>query len=739
MGQAGHKNPDGSWAYTNVLVHETSPYLQQHGHDPVHWLPWGDLAFERARRQQLPIFLSIGYSTCYWCHVMQRLVFNDLDIATYMNEHFVNIKVDREERPDVDDLYMTATQVMTRKGGWPMSVFLTPPEAEGPGAKGLKPFFCGTYFPPEAVGRMPGFGQVLESMHRAWMTQREVVLNQADELMRHVRSYLEVHRAAGQLDAGSARKAAEQLMKTYDREHGGFGAAPKFPTPNHLAFLLARPEPERRAAVHHTLHRMAHGGIYDHVGGGFHRYSTDEVWLVPHFEKMLYDNGQLMELYADALADDLGEAHAPLYGRVLRETGDYVLREMTNPSGGASGGCFYCAQDAEVNTFEGGSYLWTKQQVEETIDDPELRVFALKLYGLDGGPNFRDPHHRDAEPCNVLYLPTPLEELGPDAAEKRQKINALLKQQRDLRDQPATDDKVLVSWNGIMIAGLARAGAVLKESRFIQAATRAADFIMQHMIAPDGSLLRLHRQGKARVPAFLEDYAFFVHGLLSLHQATGEVRFREAAEKFTDIAIERFVARGKSGGGEGYYDTLDEQQDMILRTRGIYDGAIPSGASQMVHNLLDLGRHERALADLRSYSGELARYGQGMAHMQHALMRALALSAASVVSARVSPIDSQAGRFHVDLTIAAGYHLNANPASDDKLVATTLSGAEVIYPLPQQKRYAFADRELSVYESSARLTVKVDPAALPTQLTLTYQPCTDHTCEAPATLQIPLS
>jgi len=732
---------DTEHEFTNDLAGETSPYLLQHAHNPVDWMPWGEAAFEAARRLDRPIFLSIGYSTCYWCHVMERQSFEDPAIAEQMNAQFVCVKVDREERPDLDDIYMTATQVMTRRGGWPMSVFLTPPGAMGPGSRGLKPFFCGTYYPPAPTGGMPGFPQVLRAIHDAWHNQREVVLNQADELVGHVKRHLERKRSMGELSAATIRRATDTLMQSYDREHGGFGSAPKFPTPNNLLFLLAAlkhtPQDALRAALAHTLDRMARGGVYDQVGGGFHRYSVDEQWLVPHFEKMLYDNGQLLEVYA--AAHELG-IDRPQAARVMRETADYVLREMTDTSGGSGG--FWSAQDAEVDGREGGNYVWTVREVADAIADEALRGFALSLYGLDLGPNFRDPHHPDARPVNVLYLPAPLSE---DDAAKRQRVNALLKTVRDRREQPATDDKVLTAWNGMMIAGLARAGAVLDEPRFVRAAARAADAIVHHLGAGDGGLLRTLRRGRAKIPAFLEDYAHFAHGLVELHRATGDGKWRRLAERYTDTAIARFAAEGG-----GFHDTLAGQDDLFVRSRSIHDGATPCGASQMVHNLIDLDRLDRAAADLRSYAHDLAAHGPGMAHMQHALLRLFSSQAdlpraaapprpqPKALTAGVEPVDVAAGEYRVVLTIAPGYHVHANPTSDPRLTATTLEPGDVTYPPPMRKRYPFSEQELAVYEGTVELAVRVDPSAPPRELVLTCQPCTDRACEEPARLVLPL-
>jgi len=804
------KNDDGSWKYTNALIDETSPYLLQHAHNPVDWRPWGQEAFELARRQQKPIFLSVGYSTCYWCHVMERQVFEDPAIAAKMNELFVNIKVDREERPDVDDIYMTATQIMTRSGGWPMSVFLTPPppppeDETGSGTSvpvngangvdgvngvngGLKPFWCGTYLPPEPMHGRPSFPQVLEALHQAWKNQRGEVLEQADRVADAVTRALSAKDTRGPLDADPVQHAAQTLMRMYDDEHGGFGDAPKFPQPANLAFLFAvhenNPGGQIGAALHHTLDRMARGGMYDQVGGGFHRYSVDERWLVPHFEKMLYDNGQLLSVYTRGLEAER-RAHGPetdravQYQRILRETADYVLREMRDDSasgGGTSGGAFFSAQDAEVNAKEGANYLWTEAQVREAIDDEELASLAVRMYGLDEGPNFRDPHDPDATPANVLYLPRPLPELaeqrGVDRGKllaRRDRINAQLLAVRDQREQPGTDDKVLVAWNGMMIKGLAEAGAALDEPRYLDAAEAAADTIIEHMADPrqEDGLLRSMRDGEANVPAFLEDYAHFASGLIALHRAgVGGGRYLDHAARYLDAAAERFA----SDGG-GYFDTLADQDDLFVRVRSTWDGAVPTGNAVMIHNLLDLyaltnkpAYLTAAVRDLRSFAEPLKQQGAGMVHMQHALLRALehapdALAAPTQPSGGADadaqtmprPVTADAAwrdqTLRVTLEIAEGYHINAHDVSDDAdaegpaLIPTTLrlegpGSIEATWPEPATRRFAYADQPLRVYEGEVTLEVSASGLAEDSRLSLTAQPCTDQACLTPQTIAV---
>ncbi len=774
--EAEIKNEDGSWKYTNKLIDQTSPYLLQHAHNPVDWYAWGPEAFAESRKTGKPIFLSVGYSTCYWCHVMERQVFENPEIAAKMNELFVSIKVDREERPDVDDIYMAATQLMNRQGGWPMSVFLTPPGAKGENDPGLKPFWAGTYIPPEPAYGRPGFPQVLDELSRAWNENRQQVLTTADRAADAVKQYLARRDSGGELTDALVQNVTNQLLRNYDRTHGGFGTAPKFPQPNNLLLLCRvyqnNPNDQLWRALSYTLERMARGGMYDQIGGGFHRYSTDEKWLVPHFEKMLYDNAQLVEAYCIAHSIKPHDADTDFYPRVIRAVCDYVLREMTDPTG-----TFWSAQDAEVDAREGGNYVWTAEQVRQALDDDALADLAVTMYGLDRGTNFQDPHHPDEPPANVLFLPKPLHELADDRGvtvdqllTTKARIDKTLLAVRDQRKQPATDDKVVVSWNGLMIAGLARAARELNEDRYAAAAARAADYILANMRTSDGGLYRTMRKGQVKIPAFLEDYAFFVHGLIELHRTTGEPRWLEAAEALTNLAQRKFTAENG-----GYYDTLADQDDLFVRTRSTYDGAISSGNSQMAHNLVDLYELtanveylNRVEADLRSFAGAMTDNGAAMAHMHSALLRAIEADPPRFaqapppkpdkprpVTARLEPgtLDMTNGqaKLRLAITMADDYHVNSNNPSVEGLIATTVEladadGLELVvdYPPGKNKRYALADEELSVYdgtvviEATLRKTSDFDPNLRP-RLILRYQACTDTTCLAPETIELPIT
>ncbi len=809
--------PEGAWRYTNALADSSSPYLLQHAHNPVDWKEWGPAALEEARRRDVPIFLSVGYSTCYWCHVMERLVFENPKIAEQLNQRFVCIKVDREQRPDLDEIYMASVQVYAQltsgraHGGWPMSVFLTPPGAEGPDDAGLKPFFAGTYFPPEPTHGMPSFPDVIEQLSTLWQDKREQVIRQANTLGGYVQQFLAPHPPqsapeASASDGGDAaqaampaegvpgtepiRDAANALMRIFDPEHGGFGHAPKFPQPTTLDFLIAvqrsNHDAELWKAIAWTLERMGRGGMYDQVGGGFHRYSVDARWLVPHFEKMLYDNAQLIETCLRAQGIQPDHDDPALYSRIAAETCDYILREMTHPEGG-----FYSAQDAEVDAREGVSYLWQAEQVREAIGDPELAELAITTYGLDRGPNFQDPHAPDAQPANVLFLPKRLDVLAAergmgldDLLDKRREINRRLLSARNQRPQPATDDKILTGWNGLMIAAMSRAALDLGRHDCLAAAENAARLILERMREGDGAdteLLRVYRQGKAEVPGFLEDYAGLIRGLIGLHRATGESSWLEEAAAVAEAAERRFSAAEAPCRG-GWFDTRADQQDLLVRGRGTHDGAVPTGNSVMVHNMLDLyeltGQHryrERAEAALRSFSSILTGQGAAMLHMLHALLRLHSLpdnhtgqaapadaagTATSEARLEIEPglltFDESGQTAQCDMTvhIPEGYHLHAEPAEHaDSPQALHIEFAEqtpwqltVAWPEPQRLPLAATGETVSAYQGSIRLHLHLDlqragdgDTPPPKTLRLHWQLCTERACLAPSSQTVTLS
>ncbi|MFZ5469761.1 MAG: thioredoxin domain-containing protein [Myxococcota bacterium] len=547
----------------NRLTHESSPYLRQHAANPVDWYPWGEEALVRAREEDKPIHLSVGYSACHWCHVMAHECFEDKDIARVMNEHFVNIKVDREERPDLDQIYQGVVQLMGRGGGWPLTVFLTPD---------LRPFFGGTYFPPDDRHGMPSFPRLLLGLSNAWKKQRNDVEAQAEELKKgllFLGAYgLDV--APAELSTDDVVRAARRLEEEIDRVHGGFGTAPKFPNPMNVALLLRgyrrTKDDNLSSAVTLTLERMAKGGIYDQLGGGFHRYSVDERWLVPHFEKMLYDNAQLVHLYAEAEQ----VAPRPLWRKVVEETVEYLRREMTSPGGG-----FYATQDADSEGEEGKFFVWTPAQLDEVLPS-DLSELAKAHFNVRESGNFEHG-------STVLEVVRDAEDLakasGREVAEVEkdlERVRQLLFAARRARVAPGRDDKVLAGWNGLMIRGLSFAARAFNRPEWATLAVRAADFVLEHQWR-EGRLWRVYQDGRARIDGFLEDYGDFASGLVALYQATFDAKYLEVAERIVDVAVERFFDARKNA----YLTAPRAQKDLLVPTYTVHDNAFPSGASSL--------------------------------------------------------------------------------------------------------------------------------------------------------------
>ena len=552
----------------NRLAEETSPYLLQHKDNPVDWYPWGEEALERAREEDRPILLSVGYSACHWCHVMERESFEDEQTARMMNEHFVNIKVDREERPDIDSIYMSAVQALTRSGGWPMTVFMTPDGA---------PFYGGTYFPPVPSRGLPSFQQLLLTLADAFENRREEVLESAGT----VRDFLRAASGASlpKAEAASAELlngAATTLLAGHDDRFGGFGQAPKFPQPMNLEVLLRH---HRRtgdrgalAAVETTLRRMADGGIYDHLGGGFARYSVDAYWLVPHFEKMLYDNALLSRIYLEA-HQATGD---PFYRRVAEETLDYLLRDMTSPEGG-----FYSAEDADSEGVEGKFYVWTPGEIEEALGPEDARL-VLRYWDVTERGNF--------EGKNILNVPRPHEvvadEFGLPPGELWDRIVGIrskLFAVREGRVRPGRDDKVLAAWNGLALHSFALAARVTGREDYLEAARKNAAFLLENM-KENGRLHRSHKDGRARFNGYLEDYAMVADGLVALYEATFEARWLAEADNLCDAMNELFWDEER----RSFYDTPADHEELVTRPRDVYDNATPSGNSVAVEVLLRL-------------------------------------------------------------------------------------------------------------------------------------------------------
>jgi uncharacterized protein len=577
----------------NRLLHESSPYLQQHAYNPVDWYPWGAEALARAKEIDRPIFLSVGYSACHWCHVMEHESFENEAIARLMNAHFINVKVDREERPDIDQIYMNAVQLMTRRGGWPMSVFLTPD---------LKPFFGGTYWPPESRMGMPGFRDILLKVDEAWRERRADVEQGADELTDAVRQIGTQTGDPTDLDETLLRRAMQRLLSIVDRRHGGFGGAPKFPHAMDLRLLLRCwkrfGDGDALEAARLTLDKMAAGGIYDHLGGGFHRYSTDERWLAPHFEKMLYDNALLVPAYLEAF-QATGEAD---YARVARETLDYVLREMTQPEGG-----FYSTQDADSEGVEGKFFVWSAAEIASLLGAEDARAFAY-CYDVTEEGNWEEKTilnriRTNAEAARVLGIAEP--ELIPLLARCREKLLAV----RSRRIPPGRDDKVLASWNGMMLSALSMGYQVLGEDRYRDAACRAADFLLATLRTSDGTLLHSYKDGQARLNAYLDDYAALIDGLVDLYQGTFAAEYLDAA---IDLA-EKMIVLFYDSEEQGFFYTASNHETLIARNKDTQDGSTPSGNSMGATALLRLGRlcgrgdfEQKGISTLKFLSGLLA-------------------------------------------------------------------------------------------------------------------------------------
>ena len=554
----------------NRLALETSPYLLQHKDNAVDWYPWGAEALRRAREEQKPIFLSIGYSACHWCHVMEQESFENPEIGAFLNARFISIKVDREERPDLDQIYMNAVQIMTRRGGWPMSVFLTPD---------LQPFYGGTYWPPHPRMGMPGFLQVLQAVDELWRTRRSQAVEQAAQLTEYLQQAELAEGGPSTIDEPLLQAAVTRLQRDFDTVHGGFGDKPKFPHAMALQFMLRMwrrtGREELLNLVRLNLDKMARGGIYDHLAGGFARYSVDERWLVPHFEKMLYDNALLSGVYLDGYL----ATGAASYGRVVRQTLDYVLRYMTDAAGG-----FHSTEDADSEGEEGKFYLWTPDQIQQVLGPERGRRFC-EVYDVTDGGNF--------EGRNILNLPRPLEQCAETYGTSLDKLLDELDESRrcllavrDQRVRPGKDDKVLSSWNALMIDSLARAGGVFGEPRYVQAAARAADFLLQQMSRPDGRLLHSWRGGQAKLDAYLDDYAFLIQALVRLYETQFDPRWIAQAVRLADLVLRHFA----DPQAAGFYYTADDHEQLIARNKDIFESSVPSGNAMAATALLRLGK-----------------------------------------------------------------------------------------------------------------------------------------------------
>lgn len=621
----------------NLLFQEKSPYLLQHADNPVHWYPWGDVAFAKAKAEDKPIFLSIGYSTCHWCHVMEHESFENPEIAEVINKYFVAIKVDREERPDVDNIYMKAVMSLTGSGGWPLSVFVTADR---------KPFYGGTYFPPDSQWGRPGFKELLLSIHDAWQNKRDELVKSSHSITQNLQSKSLWEKLGGNSmpEEGTLRSAYGQFAQRFDSRYGGFGGAPKFPSSHNLSFLLRywkrANEPKALEMVEKTLTEMAKGGMYDHIGGGFHRYSTDQRWHIPHFEKMMYDQAILTKSYLEAYQ----ATKDVKYAQTAREIFEYALRDMTDSKGG-----FYSAEDAdslplekfanmtpaEVSSGEkkeGAFYLWRYQEIVEHIGKESAEIFNY-YYGVESRGNALSDPHGEFRGKNILYIAHSLEEAGQRFGKTQEEIKKILNESksklfevRKFRPRPHLDDKVLVDWNGLMISSLALGSRVLDEPRYREAAEKSAQFILSTLVRKDGRLLHRYRDGEAGILGTLEDYAFFIHGLIDLYEATFKEEYLKEAKRLMEDMIKLFWDE-KEGG---FFFTATDAEKLLIREKEIYDGAIPSGNSIAALDLLRMGRltlnrewEKKAQEYFKAFGQELSSgpsaYAQSMSTLDFAI------------------------------------------------------------------------------------------------------------------------
>lgn len=579
----------------NRLSFEKSPYLLQHANNPVDWYPWGEEAFERAKAENKPIFLSIGYATCHWCHVMEHESFEDKEVARVLSEHVIAVKVDREERPDIDEIYMTVCQALTGSGGWPLSIFMTPDR---------KPFFAGTYFPRTGRLGMPGFIDVVLHIASLWENQRDKLFKLSEEITGAIQPRRKSV-SANLLDRQTLEKGYLQLRRAADDTWGGFGTAPKFPTPHHLTFLLRwslrDPKSEALSMVGKTLNSMRNGGIFDQIGYGFHRYSVDERWLVPHFEKMLYDQAMLAMAYTEAF---LATGNLR-YSKVTEEIFEYVLRDMTDPQGG-----FYSAEDADSEGKEGLFYVWTPKEIKDVLGEDAGEIFC-RFYDISDPGNFEEGR-------SIPHITRSIEAFARQVRMNREDVERVLEDSRlrlfharEKRIHPLKDDKILTAWNGLMIAALAKGYQVLGNPRYLQAASSAVDFILKNLRRESGRLYRRYRDGDVANPGYLEDYAFFVWGLIELYEAGFDTRHLERAVELSAQMLDLFWDENEGG----FFYTGTDGEALIVRDKQIYDGAIPSGNSVGALNLLRLARmtgntvwEEKADRLFKVFSGTVGDY-----------------------------------------------------------------------------------------------------------------------------------
>ena len=560
----------------NRLINEKSLYLLQHAYNPVDWYSWNEEAFKKAKEEDKPVFLSIGYSTCHWCHVMEHESFEDKSVAELMNKVFINIKVDREERPDIDNIYMTVCQMMTGGGGWPLTIIMTPDK---------KPFFSGTYFPKENKYGRIGLVELIKQIETAWKTKREDINSSAEQITIYLQDY-NSSKQKNEISITVLEKAFQSFESRFDKTYGGFGSSPKFPSPHNLMFLLRYWKRTNNnnalVMVEKTLIQMRMGGIFDHLGFGFHRYSTDKEWLIPHFEKMLYDQA----LITNALVETYQATHNEEYKRYAEEIFEYVLRDMTSPDGG-----FYSAEDADSEGVEGKFYVWTESEINILLK--EDAVIFKKIFNIMPKGNFTDESTRAQTQTNIPHLKKSISDYSFELNIPFDELNSIINRSRKIlfderkkRVHPLKDDKILTDWNGLMIISLAKAGKVFNKIKYIEAAENSIQFIFEKLTKPEGKLIHRYCEGEAAIDAHADDYAFIISGLIELYETTFKIKYLQKAIELNEIFIKHFYDYNNGG----FYFTSDEGEELIVRTKEIYDGAIPSSNSIALLNLLKLAR-----------------------------------------------------------------------------------------------------------------------------------------------------
>ncbi|MFZ2470953.1 MAG: thioredoxin domain-containing protein [Methanothrix sp.] len=676
-------------AQANRLLSERSPYLLQHAHNPVQWYPWSEEAFAAAVREDKPIFLSVGYSTCHWCHVMAHESFEDQAVADLMNQTFICIKVDREERPDIDQMYMSAAQAMTGRGGWPLTIIMTPEK---------KPFFAATYIPKTGRFGQAGMTEIIPRIKALWDKNREELLGTADKILDYLlqtQSPESAQTAATNLDAAFLARGYVALASIYDPQNGGFGTAPKFPTAHNLFFLLRHwhrtGDKHALQMVEAALQAMRMGGIYDHVGFGFHRYSTDEKWLVPHFEKMLYDQALMTLAYTEAYQATGKEEYARTAGEIL----EYVLHSMTSPNGG-----FFSAEDADSDGEEGKFYVWTADDLKETLNKEEFKLF-IRLFDVHESGNFEKGGNILCLRSNLADASSILKIGEPDLYNQQEKIRAKLFHAREKRVHPFKDDKILTDWNGLMIAALAKAAQALPSAdnaKYARAAIKAADFILEEMQTTEGRLLHRYR-GEAGIFANLDDYAFLIWGLLDLYETVFDVKYLKAALQLNRVMMRHFWDKDQGA----FFFSADDAKALLLRRKDFYDGAIPSGNSIAMHNLLRL-MHLTGQAELEERAWDLAQ---------------------SFAAAGEQPMGHTMLLCSLDYALGPAYEITLLGSLQDTVIVEMLQAIRSRY-LPNKSIVLACEEEIREITPFAKNLVKVDGKT-------TAYVCTDHVCSLPTT------